>query len=151
MFSGYVSTCKYYDSSKKIKLSIVPLNIFNQRPSLRISHTCFHRVPLWDVLYQKISTSYQLRMFSPLNFTSFFVCFSFGGLCLSHMEVPRLGDELELQLLATETWDLSHICNLHSSLWQWQILNSLMKARDETRILMDTSQVLNPLSYSGNS
>ena len=36
-----------------------------------------------------------------------------------HMEVPRLGAELELPLLAytiaTATWDLSHICNLHHS------------------------------------
>ena len=37
------------------------------------------------------------------------------------MDVPKLGVETELQLpaytLATETWDLSHLCDLyHSSL-----------------------------------
>ena len=34
------------------------------------------------------------------------------------MEVPRLGVESELQLLATATWDLSHICDLHHSIWK---------------------------------
>ena len=54
---------------------------------------------------------------------------------LRHMEVPRLGVELELQLLAstttTATWDLSHICNLHHSSPQcWRILNPLSESRD---------------------
>ena len=61
------------------------------------------------------------------------------------MEVPRLGVESELQLLAYTTapaaWDPSHVCNLHSSSWQYQILNPLIKARDRTLILMDTSRV----------
>ena len=35
----------------------------------------------------------------------------------------------------------SLICNLHHSLWQCRILNSLSEARDQTYILMDTSQV----------
>ena len=34
--------------------------------------------------------------------------------------------------------DLSHICNLHCNLWQYQILNPLIEARDGTHILMDT-------------
>ena len=58
------------------------------------------------------------------------------------MEVPRLGVELELQLLvyttATATWDLSHVCDLHHSLWQHQILNPLSEDGDWTRILMDS-------------
>ena len=45
------------------------------------------------------------------------------------MEVPRLRVESELQLLAyptaTATQDLSHICDLHHSLQQCQILNLL--------------------------
>ena len=56
------------------------------------------------------------------------------------MEVPRLGVELELRLLAyttaTAMLDLSHICNLHHSSQQRQILNPLNKARDQTRNLM---------------
>ena len=50
------------------------------------------------------------------------------------MEVPRLGVELELLLLAYTTAlaipDLSHICNLARSLWQRWILNPLSEARD---------------------
>ena len=42
-------------------------------------------------------------------------------------------------------YDLSH------SLWQHWILNPLSEARNRTHILMDTSQVLNPLSHNGNS
>ena len=61
------------------------------------------------------------------------------------MEVPRLGVKSELQLLAyttaTATQDQSHACDLHHSSWQCRILNPLSKARNQTRILMDTSQV----------
>ena len=50
------------------------------------------------------------------------------------MEIPRLGVELELQLpvyaTATAMWDVSHICDLHYSLWQRQILSPLCEARD---------------------
>ena len=45
-----------------------------------------------------------------------FFIFVFSGPHLWHMEVPRLGSELELQLLAyttaTAMQDLSHVCNL---------------------------------------
>ena len=52
------------------------------------------------------------------------------------MGVSRLRvGELELQLpaytTATATPDLSHICDLHYSLWQCRILNPLNKARDQ--------------------
>ena len=71
------------------------------------------------------------------------------------MEVPRLGVELELQLpaytTATALPDLSCICDLHHSSWQHQILNPLRKARHQTYILMDTSQVHNLLSHNENS
>ena len=69
------------------------------------------------------------------------------------MEVPRLGVKLELQLLAyaTAMWDPSHICNLCHSSWQHWILKPLSRARYQTHILMDTIQVLNPLSHNGNS
>ena len=46
--------------------------------------------------------------------------------------------------------DLSHVCNLHHNSWQHWILDSLSKARDRTHVLMDTSQVLNPLRYNRN-
>ena len=70
------------------------------------------------------------------------------------MEVPRLGVKLDLQLLAyataTATQDLSRICDLHCSLWQYWILSPLSEVRDQTHILTDTTQVLNPLSHNGN-
>ena len=71
------------------------------------------------------------------------------------MEVPRLGVESELQLLACTTatamQDPSCFCNLCHSLQQHWIFNPSSKARDQTHILMDTSRVLNPLSHNGNS
>ena len=84
-----------------------------------------------------------------------FFVFSFGWFLrmrLWHMEVPRLGVKLELQLPdPTAVWDPSHICDLYHSLQRHWILNPLNKARDRTLILMDTSHVLNLLSHSGNS
>ena len=85
-----------------------------------------------------------------------FVCFfCFLGLHPQHMEIPRLGVESELQLpaytTATATQDLSRVCDLHHSSGQRQILNPLNKARDGIHVLVDISQVLNLLSYKGNS
>ena len=51
--------------------------------------------------------------------------FFFLGPHLRHIEVPRLGVELEVQLqaytTATAIPDPSHICNLHRSLQQHRI------------------------------
>ena len=61
------------------------------------------------------------------------------------MEVPRVGVELELQLpaciTATAMWDPSHVCDPHLSSQQPQVANPLSEARDQTPILMDTSQI----------
>ena len=55
---------------------------------------------------------------------------------MGHMEVPRLRVESELQLpayaTATAVPDLSHICDLHHSPGQCQILNPVSKAKDQT-------------------
>ena len=69
------------------------------------------------------------------------------------MEVPRLGIKLELQLLSytTAMRDSSHICDLHHSSRQCQILNPLSEAKDGVHVLVAISQVLNPLSRNGNS
>ena len=71
--------------------------------------------------------------------------FFFLGPHLWHMEIPRLGVKLELQLpaytTATAMPDPSSIYNLHCSSWQCQVLNPLSKARDQTHVMMDTSQV----------
>ena len=56
------------------------------------------------------------------------------------MEVPRLGVESELQLPADTTGtakpDLSHVCDLRRSSWQWPILNPLNGPKDRTRTLI---------------
>ena len=74
-----------------------------------------------------------------------FFFFFFLGLRLRHMEVPSLGFKSELQLpaytTATGTQDPSCVCDLHRSSWQHRILNPLSKARAQTCILMDSSQV----------
>ena len=62
-----------------------------------------------------------------------------------HMEVPRLGVQLELQLpvytTATATQDLICVCDLHQSPRQCWVLNPLSGARDQTHIFMDTGCV----------
>ena len=52
------------------------------------------------------------------------------------MEVPELGVESELQLLAYTTATATQ--DLHHSLQQHQVLNLLSKAGDQTCILRDT-------------
>ena len=60
------------------------------------------------------------------------------------MEVPMLGVKSELQLpvyttaTATTTWDLSHVCDLHHSLWQCHLPKPLSEAGDQTCILLNT-------------
>ena len=62
----------------------------------------------------------------------YFIYFIFLGLHPRHMEVPGLGVESEVQLLAyaTATPDLSYIFDPYHSLRQCQNLNSLSQARD---------------------
>ena len=38
-------------------------------------------------------------------------------------------------------WDPGHVCDLHHSSWQCQILNALREARNGTCVLMDASQI----------
>ena len=69
--------------------------------------------------------------------------FPFLGPHLGHMEVSRLGAESELQVpaynTASATQGLSHVCDLHRSSRQCQILKPLS---DQTHTLMDTGPVL---------
>ena len=51
---------------------------------------------------------------------------------------------------ATATGDPSHVCDKHHSSWQCWIPNPLREARDQTRILMDTSQVCFLCITTGN-
>ena len=76
---------------------------------------------------------------------SLFSFFCFLGPYPQHMEVPKLGVELELQLpaytTARATPDLSCICDIQHSSRQHQILNPLSRARDQTHVFIDTSWV----------
>ena len=76
-----------------------------------------------------------------MDLGDFFV-YVFLGLYPWHMEVPKLGVELELPVYttATATCNLSHICNLHHSSLQRQILNPQSEARDRIQVLMDTTR-----------
>ena len=89
----------------------------------------------WKCLVWQVP--YILETFS--FFVCLFVCF-FKGLYPWHMEVPRLGVELELQLLAyataTATPDLSCVCDLYHRSRECRILNLLSEARDQTCNLM---------------
>ena len=66
------------------------------------------------------------------------------------MEVPRLEAESELPAYITVTAmpELSCICDLHNSSQQRWILRG---ARDQTCVLMDTSEILNLLTHNRNS
>ena len=83
----------------------------------------------------------------------FFFFFLLFRLHLWHVAVPRLGVDLERQLsactTATVTWDLSHVCHLHHSSRQHQILNPLRDARDKTHNLMVTSQICHHCATTG--
>ena len=61
------------------------------------------------------------------------------------MEVPRLGVELELQLQADATAmampDPSHFATYTTAQGNTGPFNPLSEAKDQTQILMDTSQV----------
>ena len=90
-------------------------------PSIRCPYCC----PLW---------SRRKAFLCVFFFFFFFFFFWLLGPHLQHMEVPRLGVESELQLLAyttaTATRGLGHVCNLHRSSWQRQIFHPLGEARD---------------------
>ena len=61
------------------------------------------------------------------------------------VEVPRLEVKWKLYPLAYTTAlampDLSHICDLHHSSQPHWIFNPLSKAKDQTCVLMDASQI----------
>ena len=72
------------------------------------------------------------------------IFFFFSGAHLQHMDIPRLGVKLEQHLAAyitATTPDPSRVWDLHHSSQQYQILNPLNKAGDQTCNLMDTSRV----------
>ena len=73
----------------------------------------------------------------------FFLFFVFLGPHPQHMEVLRLGVQSEPPAYTTATAmpDPSHVFDLYHSSWQRWIPNPQSETRDQTRFLMDTSQV----------
>ena len=66
----------------------------------------------------------------------------FLGLHQQHMEVPRLGVELELQPPEPQQRQSQATSATYTTAYSnARSLNLLSKASDQTRILMDTSQV----------
>ena len=94
------------------------------------------KVGRWNVSHSAVSW---------LGLHILFYFIAFLGPHVQHMEVPRLEVEWELQLLAYTTAtampDPSHVCNLHHSSWQRWILNPLIRAIDQTHILMDANWI----------
>ena len=83
------------------------------------------------------------------------IAFSFQGHTCGIWKFPGKGSNQSCSCrstaTATATRDPRCICNLQCSSRQCGILNPPSKARDQTPILMDISQVLNLLSHNGNS
>ena len=112
---------------------ILALKMASWARPLLIPHCCLPALVL-----PRIRTLFEL-------FVCLFFVSAFQGQHLWHMEVPRIRVESELQLpaypIATAMPNIGRICNLyHISLQCW-IFNPLSKARDQTCIFMDTSQI----------
>ena len=102
--------------------------------AIRGKKTCIAESLLCDY-YIYLTRQFSTEVLFTYLFTALFL-----GSHPWHMEVPRLGVKLELQLpvytTATATPDPSRVCDLHHSSWQCQILNPLSEARDRIRNLM---------------
>ena len=66
----------------------------------------------------------------------------FSGLHPRHVEIPRWGGQV--RAAATAMWHPSCVYDLHHSSRQPWTLNPLIEAKDQTRVLMDTSRVCYP-------
>ena len=123
------------------------------RPTTRSKIVCVEKTSLQTSLIPHSFTgefyqTYKEELNTCLSQTIFFVCLfvlSFLGLHLWHLEFPRLEVQSELKppayATATAILDQSHFSNLHHISGQYQILNPLSKATDQTRVLMDASRV----------
>ena len=116
-----------------------PWGLARSLPWASGTHLLCQREP--HLRLKTVSASARWGSIHSLPFLDFF--FFFLGPHPRHMEVPRLGAELELHLpaytTATATRDPSCICNLRCNVRQCWILNPRSEARDRTCILMDTT------------
>ena len=132
---------------------------FNHPACVVVFHYCFCLHAPNDIWWWAFHTSIgQMYIYFgevPVQIFCALFFFVFSGLDAQHMEVPRLGVEYDLQLLACTTattmWDQSHVWNLQWSSEQCQILNRLSRARDWTHIFMNLSQVCDCWATIGTS
>ena len=121
------------------------LYITLHRPSWKLIKWILYRLVIVKLKWSGAFSFSFLTCFQCLSFFLFFFLFVFLGPHLWYMEVPRLGVQLELQLpvytTTTATQDPSHVCDLHHSSQQHQVLNPMSEARDQTWVLMDASWV----------
>ena len=100
-----------------------------------ISFIIFNRKVYDSINYHVVFCCHDSLVYLFIYYNHYYY-FCFWGPHPWHMEVPRLGVKLELQLppytTATVTLDPDCICDLHHSSGQCQILNPLSKARDRT-------------------
>ena len=121
-------------------------------PILQITYVFFcisvcFPFPLECFSFQLFYSSISLLNFSLLSSILFFyyIFFVFLSPHPQHMEVPRLGVQSELYLLAYTTAttmpDSSQVCGLHHSSQKHWILNPLSEARDRNCNLIVPSQI----------
>ena len=135
-----IGPCSFVTSSHS--LSSQNQDIISCSQVCQFSHLCYSSLAFFKLRFSWASIIVVVGKSLSLSLSFFFLLL---GPHPWHMEVPRLGVELELQLLAyttaTALWDLSCICDPHHSSWQCRILSLLSEARDWTCILMDPTWV----------
>ena len=105
-------------------------------PGWALQTSALHRLTvLMSYILSGFYPHYSALIFASSRYLTvmFFACNTYIGFFLGphlrHMEVPKLGVRLELQLPTYTTAeampDPSHICDLHHSPWQCRILNPL--------------------------
>ena len=106
-----------------------------------------YKVTIISAVQQRVSVTH-VRMFILFQILSpnrFFFSFFFLGPQVRHVEVPKLGVELELQLpaciTATATWDLNRVYKLQHSSRQRRIFDPLSEARDRNLNLVVSSRI----------
>ena len=104
-----------------------------------------------DLLTCKISNRHIRQSVSFLSHHLLvWVFFFFSSLFFRAAHVAH-GSSQARSRIGAATWDPRCTCDAHRRLQQCWIPNPLREARDWTYTFMDISQVLNPLSHSGNS
>ena len=150
---NYTTHCKacwvYYGEQRPAFYVLLnPIKLISLASQPKILHFSHNNNKKWLHHQHSDTTAAKTRLLRHVflqDFSLFFFFFCILGLHPQHMEVPSLGVELKLQVLAhataTVTQDPSRVCDLYQSSQQGWIPNPLNKARDRTRNLMDTSWI----------